>query len=480
MRRIALLMLMLGLLALAPAAHAAYPSNFEILAANSDRGGRVDLLVIGPGNSPVSIFEEVGGERRPLTNVTTTAGIQVPDGRVLGSAIPRGITTWNCDRRDRRFVATTPGPNGTTLEAFSSVRTRSCRKRFTLSVPRKARKGGRIRVKVTDRFKLGDTDPRICVKQPKRGDSCKRLAMDGRSSASRTIKVSRKGVWKVGLRGPDQVLKRSVAVGEDPLPADAADPWVALYGDSMMAQLSIPIDDGLPVRVQVDDNLGGGVGLVDPTFDWIGRITQRTNALDPKVSVVLLGGSDGYPAPNPFVPGTTVACCGPAWVAGYKTVVEEALALLTRGGGRAIWVINPASAVPNRQPILDAVETAVRQAAAGIRGASVVDLGPVLSPGGVFAEQVGGVKVRADDGLHLTVAGADIAARSVLRAIGRVPVDKPPNDADNQVLRKCRTLTGKKKSVCAKRVRALVRCEKQKGAKKRACQKKARAIGRAE
>jgi hypothetical protein len=456
----------------APPALAAFPSSLAILAANSDAGGRIDLLVIGPSNQSVNVFEVVGGERRHLADTTVSGGLRVPDGRVLGPSLMRGVATWSCTRREREFVATTPDPQtpGATLTATSRVRTGSCRKRFALTAPRLATRGARVRIKVTDRFKLGDIRPKLCVTPPGRAASCRLLDFRG-STASRTVKVGRAGRWRIGLRGPDQSLKSILSVGVGETRPASPEPNVVLYGDSIMSQLAVPIEDGLPLRTRVTSILSGGGGLSDPKFDWPERARSRTNSLHPKVSLVGLGGSDGSALSNPFAPGTTVACCGAAWVAAYGAQVEEMLRILTADGGRVVWIVNPAAEAASRQGVLAAVETAVRRVVPTVRGAAIVDLGDTLSPGNVYSETIGGTKVRTEDGLHLTLPGADIGARQVLRSIGSIPLDPPPPPT-------CTFLKGKQLAKCKVDRKTAQRCGKLKGAKRSRCARQIRAQAR--
>src|SRR5205807_608452 len=81
-------------------------------------------------------------------------------------------------------------------------------------------------------------------------------------------------------------------------------------------------------------------------------------------------------------------------------------------GRTLIWVLVP----PVARPLLEQTEhitNALVMAQARLHaGAFVVNPGPVLSPNGAFTMFVNGpggrpVQVRADDGIHMTPAGAD-------------------------------------------------------------------------
>ena len=70
----------------------------------------------------------------------------------------------------------------------------------------------------------------------------------------------------------------------------------------------------------------------------------------------------------------------------------------------------------------------LRDTAADNRGkVSVVDLNKVLDPAGHWTDTVDGVTVRITDRMHLTVAGADLAANTVVpQILGALPAPPPP------------------------------------------------------
>lgn len=482
-----------ALLGAPAAAHAAAAPPLAILAANSTSEGAIDALVIGPGSGTVQVYEVVNGKREHRLDAHLSVGVQVPDGRFLGYVQLSRIGLASCTNRTREYVVTGTGPGGTPLTANSNVRTHSCRRRFKLGAPATTSKGRRVSLKVTDAFKLGDVSPKLCVKPPGRGSSCSFVSIpNGGSVGSKRVAFTKTGIWKVELRGPGgQVLKKSISVGLPAVPV-GLDPAVMLYGDSIMEQLSVPIEDGLPASALVESRLKGGGGLADPQFDWIALAQARTKALKPKVSAVLLGGGDGDVLRNPLT-GAIVPCCGDGWITAYSARIQEMLGVLTEGGGRAIWILNPIPDNPGRAPVVAAVGAAARRAVPNVPRSRIVDLASILSPGGVYTDTIvhegRPVVVGAGDGLHLTVAGADIGAAPVLSAIGRLSAGKPCAGlkstrlanckTDQKVIRTCAAATGAKLPLCVKRVRALARCNTVKNkAKKRACIVKANAIGK--
>jgi hypothetical protein len=97
-------------------------------------------------------------------------------------------------------------------------------------------------------------------------------------------------------------------------------------------------------------------------------------------------------------------------------------------GGRAavVWLNLPYPRDPDHAAAVIAVNAALRSAAAGLRRVRVLDLAAVFTPGGVYRQSLlrGGreIRVRKDDGVHLTVAGARIAARAVTAQLVRFGV----------------------------------------------------------
>ena len=87
---------------------------------------------------------------------------------------------------------------------------------------------------------------------------------------------------------------------------------------------------------------------------------------------------------------------------------------------RVLWLTVFAPRDPRRTPMADAVNVAILRAAAAVPAAQVVRMDLLFTPNG-YRESIryGGrdVYVREPDGVHLNVAGAEIAARAVVKAL---------------------------------------------------------------
>ena len=174
---------------------------------------------------------------------------------------------------------------------------------------------------------------------------------------------------------------------------------VAIYGDSIMSQVVTPLEDLLPIYAKLDRTLGGGAGLTG--FDFVGKAQQRTAAVNPQVSIVLLGGGES-------------TCCSGNFTGRVRAMYDAT----TSRGGRVVWVLNPTPRPPvppdpDKVTLINNVNAAVRATLAGLPRVTIVDLGSTMSPGGVFNQAW-----RAEDGLHFNIAGSKLAAQTVYPAVG--------------------------------------------------------------
>jgi hypothetical protein len=109
------------------------------------------------------------------------------------------------------------------------------------------------------------------------------------------------------------------------------------------------------------------------------------------------------------------------WQARYAKRAGRMMRSYARGGqGTVYWLLLP---TPRRKAFVSiyaAVNRALRQAAERFPGVvHLVDLGKIFTPGGRFRQtmtwQGRRLTVRQSDGVHLSAAGAGIAAQVVLR-----------------------------------------------------------------
>lgn len=244
----------------------------------------------------------------------------------------------------------------------------------------------------------------------------------------------------VGLNLPRKVLSERVGTAEGPPPEDtrtvvtapptipdattttapppvfpaptAADPLeVHVAGDSLV----IPIGPALVARfegepVEVTEGYKAATGLARPdVLNWPAKLRTDLADLDPDVVVVGFGGNDAQPMLS--ADGDPLALGTPEWAAEYQRRVVQVLDAVEAPGRTLYWLELPATTAGNIQEAAPVMHTAIATEIAIRPWAHFVDTNAVLAPNGTFTAYLpdgsgGEVKVRDDDGVHLTTAGA--------------------------------------------------------------------------
>ena len=229
--------------------------------------------------------------------------------------------------------------------------------------------------------------------------------------------------FEAGVASPGRAARIPAGVPSSPQPLSR----LLVTGDSLSTPLDIQIarklaDQGTSVQVTRDPHLATGIsntGLVD----WGQLSSSQASEDDPDAVVLFIGANEGYSMPGPN--GGQVSCCGPAWEAIFQSRVGQMMDNYLKGGVQRIyWLTVPTQRDPARKPIADAVNQAVRQAAAS-RGAAVrvIDLIPTFTPGDAYRDSINidgnQTIVRESDGIHLNEDGSSVAADLVLQALDR-------------------------------------------------------------
>jgi lysophospholipase L1-like esterase len=370
------------------------------LATDQAETGYVGLRLTAPAGGPVTIAERVRGVLEPLATVTPEAGV---------TTIPRAAA-WECGRRSREFVATAADGRS----ASTTTRTPGCAARLAVGAPRRARPGDRIAVRVRDRWALGDADVRVCARPPGGGGTCTGTRAGGEPSRVH-VRLSRIGVWRLRVVAPWRTETRHVRVRR---PGDRS--RLLVTGDSMIQ----PLDEFLRTRLRprgmrVTSEPEISTGISKPgLLDWPAHARGQAAAVRPDVTVMLLGANDG------FAMGDAL-CCGADWVAEYARRARGMMETYARGGrGRVYWALLPAPRPASFQVSFRAVNAALREAArAAGPDVRLLRFDRYFTPGGAFRQDMraGGrvQRVRQADGVHLTAAGASLAAGLVVRALRR-------------------------------------------------------------
>ena len=125
--------------------------------------------------------------------------------------------------------------------------------------------------------------------------------------------------------------------------------------------------------------------------------------------------------------GEELTCCGEPWIAEYTRRARAMMRTYVDGGKRAlVWLNVPIPRNEERRPIAQAVNVALARAVMGVQRAAVLDVAEIFTPGGVYRDAMTvrgrSVRVREADGVHLSPAGASIAARAVIEQLERFGV----------------------------------------------------------
>jgi lysophospholipase L1-like esterase len=379
--------------------------------ADVTRPGVIDLYYFGAGGSRVDYFECIGDRAHHVGSAQAPA------------SEPRTIlydaATWSCDRPNRRFVSISRRPDGTIGMGVYSVRTMSCAQRFELHVPRRVAPGSRLRVRVVDRWGIGGIRPTLCVTPPHERRACRTLAFPRAVAvASRRVRATTRGSWRIELRARGHRVRTSVAVGDGSKAAGAPAPLVLATGDSMMQGidgfLTDELGDGARVRSDVRPGTGIGKGVY-----WTAWAAAQVARLRPSVTVMSIGANEGFAMPTPG--GASAACCDEPWVAEYARRVRTMMRTYRRHGrGRVLWLTLPTPREARLIPIFGAVNRAILRAADGLSGVKVLRMDLLFTPAGyrdVMRYRGKSVRVREIDGVHLSISGTAIAATAIAREL---------------------------------------------------------------
>lgn len=158
-------------------------------------------------------------------------------------------------------------------------------------------------------------------------------------------------------------------------------------------------------------------GLARPDyFDWIAHARTLAARHRPRGIVLMFGGNDGQSLKTDdgrWIRWEEEA----AWSSAYRARIDALRTALLPNGGPVVWIGYPIVRIPKLRRRLQRINAIAREAMAAAPRATYVDTWSVLAPEGRFTDTltIGGrrTRVRADDGIHLTVQGARLLAEQV-------------------------------------------------------------------
>jgi uncharacterized protein len=201
------------------------------------------------------------------------------------------------------------------------------------------------------------------------------------------------------------------------LPAEPAKPVVekapgatrvAVFGDSMAADLTKALERLYgedPNIVIVGQGVGSSGFVRDDYFDWNKTIGEQIAANSFDIAVVIIGIND-----RQSIGGTKALT--PEWTAEYTARVSNFVNQLRNAGKPTIWVGLPPMEAPTYAKAIAAISE-IQKLAAFSGGAEFLDIYErFLNEEGkysAFGPDLNGnrVRMRRDDGIHLSAAGAD-------------------------------------------------------------------------
>lgn len=378
------------------------------LSGDATRLGHIDLVATGPAGTPVQIVELVDG--RP---------VDVP--AVRTRTVATATVEWTCERTRRTFRAIAGGR----VTKPYVARTPGCRHRLYVGVPHAVSRGKTLRIRFRDRWRIGNTSARLCVRPARRSPRCEIVAIPGEQFlANRVFAVGRPGAWTVRVRTERQRIRRRVRVRPQPTTRFPALPSILLTGDSLMLEQTPALRQASAGRATVIGDVYPSAGLLKPfVAEWNRIPALHVRALRPDATVLTLGIGDAAPIEGPK---GELACCGKQWSAGYARLAREVMRTYSRGGRAAVvWMNVPFPRDADPDPLVR-INGALGRAARGLPRVEVLDLARLLTPGHRYRQTLmrhgRAVQVRSKDGIHLTAAGARIAVQAARRALARLGV----------------------------------------------------------
>lgn len=170
-------------------------------------------------------------------------------------------------------------------------------------------------------------------------------------------------------------------------------------------------------RTRVRSDAHVSTGISNPSrLNWVRKARRQAGGSKPDVTVMFIGANDGFPMGG-------APCCNAAWVSEYARRVQSMMRSYRRNGRSLVyWLTLPAPSKPNFArvfgPVNEAIRRAGQRAGSGVR---VLDIAKVFTPGGVFRRSMvfrGHRRtVRQGDGVHLSTAGASIAATLIIERL---------------------------------------------------------------
>jgi lysophospholipase L1-like esterase len=192
---------------------------------------------------------------------------------------------------------------------------------------------------------------------------------------------------------------------------------VLVIGDSLSDPTAPVLADLLRARgADVLTDVHSGTGLVTYRRWWLDRMATQVSTYRPTTVVVEFAGNS-----IPWGEGEEQVALtpdDPKFVAAWSAAANEAMGILTSGGARVVWALNPPMADPTLDGWADTIDLVTVGLSIGWPGIEFVDWDAALAGAdGGFAANLDGETIRTADGVHLTDAGGRRAAAVTAAAL---------------------------------------------------------------
>lgn len=201
---------------------------------------------------------------------------------------------------------------------------------------------------------------------------------------------------------------------------------VYIAGDSFVDWLGYDMadygkKDGY-VTTRLDSKISSGLARPD-YFDWPARITQAMAGDPPPEAVIFFVGANDYA--DMRVESGSLSRGTPGWVAEYGRRAANVMDIVGRGGAQLYWVGQPVMRDAARAKIAADINTVVTAEAAKRPWVHYIDTWAMFADASgnytAFLPDASGeqVRVRQEEGIHLTRTGTAWVSEAVYRAIRR-------------------------------------------------------------
>jgi uncharacterized protein len=197
----------------------------------------------------------------------------------------------------------------------------------------------------------------------------------------------------------------------------AAEPLrVFFVGDSVIGNISTGFGQVYRsedrMTIAVDFHVSTGLARPD-VLDWPTYLARILQERDDEVVVMMFGANDDQDLQTPE---GRAALFTDEWVREYARRVGIMMDVGRDGGRTVVWLGLPAVDVDRLEQARRVMNRAARVEASARPDVEYVNLGARLTPCGGYQQMVDGVRARENDGVHLTISGAQLVAGDVFEA----------------------------------------------------------------